>query len=88
MTEDVPLLPRLRRLFEQYFRLIQESRLLSCKYKVKSYQTSTIQEILGALQHREGLGYHCIPEAQEAQEVQQAPVDLGSYSENRKVNTN
>ena len=85
MTENVPLILRLRRLCEQYFRLIQESRLLSCKYKVKGYQTSTIQEILGPLYHREGLGYHCIPEAQE---VQQAPVDLESYSENRKVNTN
>ena len=64
---------------------------------MKGYQTLTIQEILRALQHREDPGYHCIPEvrqgqqaqqAQQTQQAQQAPVDLESYSENKKFNIN
>ena len=58
---------------------------------MKGYQTLAIQEILRALQHREDPGYHCIPEVrqgQQALQAQQAPVDLESYSENKKVNKN
>ena len=86
------MLPRLSRLSEQHVRPILEWRLFFCKNNVKGYQTLTIQEILRPLQHREDPGYHCIPEvrqgqqAKQAQQAQQAPVDLESYSENKKFN--